>query len=162
VDLQQPLCALPHLSVAAMRPPCRANAYLSSLSPPMLQQGGPERLSFLSISSEACGKQGMTHGCASATKRSASWTSSWAPTRSESLTSKMRRCIRLFDGFKPALPRGWVPTRFTTLRYSPHNGGSETPRRNSSRSSGSTSCTNPRQFRPGCPASSSTFLLRWS
>ena len=34
--------------------------------------------------------------------------------------------------------------------------------RNSSKSSGSTSCTNRRQFPPGCLASSSTFLLRWS
>ena len=67
----------------------------------------------------------MTHGCASVTKRSQSWTISWAPMRSESLTSKTPGCIRLFAGFKRALPHGWDPTRFTILRCSPRSGGSE-------------------------------------
>lgn len=40
------------LSAAAMRAAMSGERYLSLSSPPMLQQGGPERPSFLSISSQ--------------------------------------------------------------------------------------------------------------
>ena len=46
--------ALRRLNVAAMQAECRANAYLSLLSPPMHRQDGPERPSFPFISFEGC------------------------------------------------------------------------------------------------------------
>ena len=85
----------------------------------------------------------------------------WAPMRSESLTSKMRRCMLPFAGLNPAFHYGWDPIRFTILRCSPRSGGSEAASCELVKELGIDVVHQPTPVRPGCQVSSSTFLLRW-